>query len=139
MHTVLVVDDEKCIRDALTMALNVVAGDCRVRTAEDGEQAREILDSSTISAVITDIDMPRMNGYQLIEHVRETSGPLPVIVMTAEPEHAVARRLESLGVVRYFEKPFNVFEVVRAIRSAIASSVTGRRAKINRADEYIKT
>jgi chemosensory pili system protein ChpA (sensor histidine kinase/response regulator) len=93
---VLLVDDSLSVRKVLARRLGRLG--LVVTTAQDGEEALELLRGERFDALVTDLEMPRMNGYQLIETVRRRpeSRELPVVVITtrAGREHGdLARRL----------------------------------------------
>ncbi len=71
---------------------------CQVIHATDGRTANEFLRVGEVDLVLTDILMPEMDGMEVIRHVRETRGELPVIAMTGG-----GRRLPGLDLVRYAE------------------------------------
>ncbi len=126
MKNILVVDDNKGIRDLLSFALTALLKDCEVRTAENGARAAEILASSPINAIMTDLSMPVMDGYQLIEWVRARSLRIPIIAMTGEADADARKRLASLGIERCFEKPFDLYDAVHQIESALGLSESVR-------------
>jgi chemosensory pili system protein ChpA (sensor histidine kinase/response regulator) len=102
---VLLVDDSLSVRKVLARRLGRLG--LEVTTAQDGEEALELLREERFDALVTDLEMPRMNGYQLIETVRRRpeTRELPVVVITtrAGREHGdLARRL---GADRYLTKP----------------------------------
>jgi chemosensory pili system protein ChpA (sensor histidine kinase/response regulator) len=102
---VLLVDDSLSVRKVLARRLGRLG--LQVTTAQDGEEALELLREERFDALVTDLEMPRMNGYQLIETVRRRpeTRELPVVVITtrAGREHGdLARRL---GADRYLTKP----------------------------------
>jgi len=103
---VLVVDDDGGIRKSLEELLELDG--CRVETARDGEEALETLARGEFDAVLSDVVMPRMDGYELYKAIRERYPRLPVLMMTAfhyDKDHIIKRsRLDGLsGVI--FKKP----------------------------------
>ena len=103
---ILVVDDDGGIRRSLTEILEIDG--CKVDSASDGEEALEKLAAGRYDAVVTDVVMPKMDGYDLYMAVRERWPELPVLMMTAfhyDKDHIIKRsRLEGLsGVI--FKKP----------------------------------
>lgn len=119
MKTVLVVDDSKCIRDLLSFTLTAHLTDCAVLTAENGAKAVELFDASPVDAIMTDLSMPVMNGFQLMEHIRSRSSAIPIIAMTAEVRPDIDERLKSFGVLRCLEKPFDMFDVMQEMASVL--------------------
>jgi PAS domain S-box-containing protein len=103
---VLVVDDDGGIRRTLAELLE--AEGCRVDSAGDGAEALERIEKGDIDVVLTDVVMPRMDGYELFTTVRERWPALPILMMTAfhyDKDHIIKRsRLKGLeGVI--FKKP----------------------------------
>lgn len=124
MKTVLVVDDNKCVRDVLSLAIeSLLEEDIVIRTAENGAIAAEIFDTAPVSAVMTDLSMPVMDGYELVKHVRNRSGSVPVIVLTGQTGPEVKARLRPLGVAACLEKPFDIQKAVQELASALGLSV----------------
>jgi CheY-like chemotaxis protein len=119
MKTILVVDDEECIRDVLSIALTAKLSECTIRTAENGAKAAQIFDSSRVNVIVTDLSMPIMDGYQLMEHVRRKSSSLPVFAMTGHAGRDVELRLKTFGVARCFQKPFDLYDFVNEIASVL--------------------
>ena len=129
--SILLVDDSVSIRKFVGQMLEKAGFD--VLTAVDGHDAIQQLTDQTVDAVITDLEMPRMNGYALIEDLRRRSATrdVPVIVLTtrAGAKHvSLARRL---GVRHYVAKPVEEQSFIRLVRSvttapAAAVSVSGR-------------
>jgi CheY-like chemotaxis protein len=122
MKNILVVDDNKCIRDLLVMVVNAFLKDCSVHLAENGSAAAAIFDATPLHAIVTDLSMPVMDGFQFIQYVRRRSSDMPIIAMTADPGPYVVQRLKVFGVERCLEKPFDVRYAAQQIASALESS-----------------
>lgn len=121
MKNILVVDDNKCIRDVVSLIVDSFFGGCSVYTAENGAQGARLFDSLPIDVVVTDLSMPVMDGYQFIEYIRGKFSRVPIIVMTADPLRGVEARLKSFGVQRCLEKPFDVKVAAEEIAAALES------------------
>lgn len=119
MKTLLLVDDNKAIRDLLSFALAGFLKDCVIKTAQNGAEAVRILDSFPVDAVLTDISMPVMDGYRLMEEIRSRSLRTPIMVMTGEATASVHDRIKALGAVCCFEKPFDLYRSARKIASVL--------------------
>jgi CheY-like chemotaxis protein len=126
MHTpqpVLIVDDEKDIRDLLRFAL--IADGYEVMTATNGVEAMESIHQSAPGAILLDLMMPRMSGYDVLDALRERGwlAQMPVVIMTArnldETDH---ERLEGVRAI-YQKGQTDVTELVKAVRSVASSSV----------------
>src|SRR6476661_4314210 len=85
MRTVLVVDDERDVRLSIRMLLEFYG--YRVIEAANGAEALELLAQSTVSFVITDLHMPRMNGIEFLREVRTTAGVRPRVVAMSGVVH----------------------------------------------------
>ena len=111
---VLLIDDSKVMRKS---ALKMLGGDFDVVVAEDGEQGWQMIqDDSRIQVVFTDLNMPKMNGYQLLERVRTASDEgirnLPVIVVTgAENDDEAKEKALEQGATDFITKPFNTTDL----------------------------
>lgn len=102
------VDDEKMILRLATEALKTHDGGYKVLTALNGKQAIQILNSSNVDLVLTDLKMPVMDGYELLSYMSRNHGNIPSIVMTGFGSPEIARQLKHKGVVHYIEKPFEI-------------------------------
>ena len=117
---VLVVDDDGGVRRSLTEIL-AIAG-CSVDAAVDGVEAMERLEAGRYDAVISDVVMPRMDGYELYMEIRKRWPELPVLMMTAfhyDKDHIIKRsRMEGLsGVI--FKKPVDPARLLETLHETI--------------------
>src|SRR5512141_599390 len=109
----LVVDDSPAMRKQLSYALQRVVG-MDATEAEDGADAWRKLASGTYDIVLTDINMPLMDGLKLVALIRG-GGPhqrVPVVVITTESAEADRRRAMTLGASAYLVKPVQAQQVV---------------------------
>ncbi len=90
------------------MSLALRAKGHKVVTAADGMEALELLVSSDVDLLVTDLNMPNMDGYELIRAVRENPSysALPVIILSSEDGEEDIRRGMELGANSYLVKPF---------------------------------
>jgi two-component system chemotaxis response regulator CheY len=118
--TVLTIDDSRTMREMLSMAL-VQAG-YRVLQAVDGVEGLEILQSQGADVVITDINMPRLDGFGVIEGVRANPDHrgTPILVLTTESDVAKKERARQAGATGWIVKPFNPVKLVDAVRRVAA-------------------
>ncbi len=115
--TILTVDDSRTLRDMLRLALSG-AGHTVIQ-ADDGVHGVEVLDKAgLVDVIITDINMPRMDGYGFIEHVRRgtTNKMTPILVLTTESEPAKKMRARDAGATGWIVKPFDPDKLLAAIR-----------------------
>ena len=113
---VLTVDNSKTMRDMLRMAL-VDAGHTVVQ-ADDGQHGVEVLEANPdVDVIVTDINMPRMDGYAFIEHVRaaDRNHATPILVLTTESEPAKKQRAREAGATGWIVKPFDPQKLAAAI------------------------
>ena len=82
MKRALVVDDDEVFCSHLAEALDRCVQNCCIVTAGNGKEAKKIMESSRIDFVITDLNMPGMNGYDFIAHARENYPDMPIMAMT---------------------------------------------------------
>jgi two-component system chemotaxis response regulator CheY len=118
--TILTVDDSRTMRDMLKLAL-VQAG-FEVVQAEDGLHGREGLDTERPDVIVTDINMPRMDGFGFIEGVRgdERNRAIPILVLTTESDTDKKMRARKAGATGWIVKPFDPVKLVEAIRRVAA-------------------
>ena len=120
--TVLTIDDSRTMREMLNYAL-VEAG-YTVLQAVDGVDGLEVLQAKgdEIDVVITDINMPRMDGFGVIEGVRADPNhrATPILVLTTESDAAKKERARSAGATGWIVKPFNPVKLVEAVRRVAA-------------------
>lgn len=115
--TILTVDDSRTMRDMLKLALTD-AGHTVIQ-AEDGVHGVEVLaQADNVDVIITDINMPRMDGYGFIDHVRKDpkNRGIPILVLTTESEPAKKQRARDAGATGWIVKPFDPVKLVAAIR-----------------------
>jgi two-component system, cell cycle response regulator len=112
---VLIADDSKIVRVTIS---KILAADFDLVVAEDGEEAwQKIKEDDGIQVVFTDLGMPKLDGYGLIERIRQSDNEgirnQPVIVITgAAEEEEVRRKVFELGATDFITKPFNSTEVI---------------------------
>ena len=114
--SVLIVDDDMMTRQTLSMAL---ADDYVTFTAKDGENALAVLAEEDIDIVLSDLDMPGINGIDLLERINASDNPTPVIIITAREEETDAVLGLELGADDYVIKPFRMRELVSRIKATL--------------------
>ena len=120
---VMIVDDSSTVRQQLTRALT--AGGFSVLEAFDGQDAFEKLTVDPgVSLIVCDINMPRMNGLELLEQLRGVvgAGAIPVIMLTTEGHPELVQRAKQLGARGWIVKPFKPDLLVAAVRKLTGAS-----------------
>jgi two-component system chemotaxis response regulator CheY len=114
--TILTVDDSRTIRDLLRMALS--ESGYRVVQAVDGVDGLETLQTEQPDAIITDINMPRLDGFGFIEEVRrdERLRATPILILTTESDQEMKDRARRLGATGWIVKPFNPEKLTASLR-----------------------
>ncbi len=115
----LVVDDSAAMRKQLAFALQRVMG-IHATEATDGADAWRKLSTGVYDVVLTDINMPLMDGLKLISLIRQSGGAhqqVPIVVITTEGAVEDRRRAMDLGASAYLVKPVQSQQVVEALRS----------------------
>ncbi|MCX7559769.1 response regulator [Sulfitobacter sp. F26204] len=113
---ILAVDDSRTMREMIKLAL-LPAG-FRVHTADDGLHGIEVLDGIAPDAIITDINMPRMDGFDFIDAVRkqENYRVTPILVLTTEAAPELKARARAAGATGWIVKPFDPVKLIKALQ-----------------------
>ncbi|MDA8099858.1 MAG: response regulator [Nitrospiraceae bacterium] len=119
MKNILIVDDNKDILAVLAADLNRCLKGCMIMTAQSGREGADILSRVPVDLVVTDLDMPTMNGYQFIKEARIRRPEVSVCVMTGLDCREAAEQLLPLGPSRMIEKPFHVERLATVIREEL--------------------
>jgi DNA-binding response OmpR family regulator len=122
--TILVVDDEEMLRNLLSKILEKEG--YRVLLAESGQKAMEVLADDSVDIVLTDVKMPRMDGFEFLKTVKREYSQTGVIVMTAFGDAYTVRDALLLGADEYITKPFKSFEIVMVVERAYWRMVSSR-------------
>ncbi|MBC2665603.1 response regulator [Novosphingobium flavum] len=116
MTRILTVDDSASMRALLNHALSTSGFD--VAQADDGQSALEWLQLNEVDVVITDINMPRLDGFGLIEALRGGTRhrDRPILVLTTESSDEKKNRARQMGATGWIVKPFDAAKLVAAVR-----------------------
>jgi DNA-binding NtrC family response regulator len=115
LHTVLVVDDERSVRDALRMILEP---QFRVMTADRGTVALRILERERVSVMTLDLRMPGWSGAETLLEVREVNCDVEVVMVTAYSSYGEAMRAIRLSAFDLVSKPFEATRMLDTVRRA---------------------
>jgi CheY-like chemotaxis protein len=116
----LVVDDDEPIRTLLSKIVESAGFD--VETAKDGREAIAAIDADGYDIILLDLMMPRVDGYQVLDHLRQEHPDLIpcTIVATAIPERDL-RRQSITGVFKVHSKPFDIARLISDLRECAAA------------------
>lgn len=115
--TILVVDDSVTVRQQVSLALKQAG--FVVTEAADGQEGLSIIEANrNIDMVVCDVSMPRMNGLEMVEAVRQRPEhrALPILMLTTEGQPAMIRRAKEAGAVGWIVKPFNATHLVQTAK-----------------------
>ena len=118
----LTVDDSSSVRKLVEFTLK--AKGFEVGSAEDGQAALELIAKEDFDAVILDINMPRMNGLEFLQKIRENDAfaSIPVIMLTTEGQDEDKDKAIALGATAYIVKPFKPTQLLALIEKIFPSS-----------------
>ena len=109
-YNILIVDDSNTMRKVIVKALIISGfelGDCL--EAGNGQEALIVLDSHWVDLILTDLNMPVMDGWEMVHHIKDnpTLAEIPVVLITTEGSETRLRELYELGIKDYIQKPFH--------------------------------
>ncbi len=119
--TVLVVDDDASVRSLLSYVVRHHLADYEIVVAADGAEALDYLTERAIELVITDHEMPRLSGLELVQIVKARTPELPVILISGDLLHDIEQQAQDCGVDFFLPKPFLVAQL-----TLILDAVCGR-------------
>ena len=127
---VLLVEDDRVLREALADTLDL--GGFAFRAVDSAEQALKVVHEEPFNLVISDVNMPGMDGHQLLAQLRRQQPHLPVLLMTAHA--AVERAVEAIrqGAVDYLVKPFEPKALLNLVQRHAAGRVTDEEGPVAR-------
>lgn len=120
MFRILVVEDDKNARKLMTTVL--AQNNYEPISAVDGIDALEIMDHQHIDLIITDIMMPRMDGFELVQTLREGSSNIPILIITAKEAIQDKKRGFRIGTDDYMVKPIDEEEMILRVSALLRRS-----------------
>lgn len=114
---ILVVDDEDGVADLLVDALTL--GGFRARRARDGQEALRLLREIAPDVILLDVNMPGLNGFEVLERIRAKGDDTPVLFLTARHEREDTTRGFVLGADDYITKPFGLEELLLRVKAIL--------------------
>ncbi|NOQ30771.1 MAG: response regulator [Helicobacteraceae bacterium] len=118
-YSVLYVEDDKATRDSATEYLNRITKE--VFSASNGEVALECWQSKHPDIIITDINMPKLNGIQMSKIIRESDSTTPIIIATAHDDKEYLIEAVELQLIKYIIKPITTEKLLNALTLATAT------------------
>ncbi len=128
MFRILVVEDDRSLNKMICSKLS--REEYMTFSAYDGEEAITIMDTEHIDLIVTDIMMPKMDGYELIKLLRSTSYFLPVLIITAKDQIEDMEKAFSAGTDDYMIKPINLKEMVLRVKALLRRAQLENEKKI---------
>jgi len=123
MATALVVEDSPTMRQLIVFALRRIRG-LEVLEADDGVDALRKMAASKLDIILTDINMPIMDGLKLVKRVRsdEALKAIPIIIITTEGAEEDRQRALALGANAYITKPIQAPQVIAKVKELLKIS-----------------
>jgi CheY-like chemotaxis protein len=128
MDKVLIVDDDLKFQRILRARLQKHKDKFEIILANNGAEAIKVLQQNSISVVVTDIQMPKVDGLELLTHIKESYPKIPCFVMTAYGTAEIKEKL-SKSTLRIFNKPFRIDELADAVIQVLQQDAPGGTLK----------
>ncbi|HID02977.1 MAG TPA: response regulator [Desulfobacterales bacterium] len=129
MKTVLIVDDDESFLHSLIDGFKAYEDKFTISTAGDGVEAVAVLKEQEINLVLTDLKMPRMDGFELVAHIGNNYQDIPIIIMTAFGTPEMEENLREMGTFQYIEKPIDfkvlVDKIIQGLKGPSKGFITG--------------
>ena len=135
--TILLVEDEDVLRGVFAEALQHEGH--RIIEAANGQDALEIALGSRVDLVLTDLMMPRMNGWRLLSSLRERKLDVPVVIITGYMSEEGQEVLNSKDIAGYLVKPINLEELIRMVERVFAPPETDAKPRVLAVDDEEET
>ena len=119
---ILIVDDEEDLTWSIARSLRKESEQLEIICVNSGEEALEVLKRFNLDLIISDIRMPGMDGFELLDYVKKTHPSLQVIIMTAWDENEVKKMIDLQSGIFYIEKPFDITKLKQIIYQAVTKS-----------------
>lgn len=119
MKTVMVVDDSRAVRESLKYFLNEEG--YSVLEGQDGQEGLDLLKDNKADLIMTDVNMPVMDGLTMISKVRETDKHkfTPILVLTTESQQSVMDKGREIGATGWIVKPFDNEKVSKVLKKVL--------------------
>jgi YesN/AraC family two-component response regulator len=120
--SLLIVEDDKAARDIIANMVGLEFPDYTILTANNGIEGFELFKQYTPDIVITDVNLPLMDGVELARKIRVLNGNATYIVLTAYSDQTIFDKFKDIGVCAYPLKPINFDELFAAIEKCSIES-----------------
>ncbi|WP_455224403.1 response regulator transcription factor [Granulicatella sp.] len=120
MFSILVCEDDFAIKTMISTKFK--QENYSVYTAQNGQEALNLMEKQQIDLVISDIMMPEMDGYEFVQTLRETKHTLPILIITAKSQLESLEEAFKLGVDDYMVKPLRLEELVLRVKALLRRS-----------------
>ncbi len=114
---ILIVDDSDYMRESVNLAVSLL--DLETISAVDGKEALETFKKTKPELIITDINMPEMDGLTLITEIRKIDTDIPIIVLTTESEDDMQKKAMNLGADAWIVKPFKGKQLLAMVKELL--------------------
>lgn len=120
MTTVLIVDDHPALRLVLKTHLLQVLGITSIIEADNGQSAIQLVKDANPGLVILDIDIPKINGLDVIPRIRSIQADIRILVVSGQDQAVFAPRVKATGANGYVSKVQEIPEIVRCVEAILA-------------------
>ena len=120
--SLLIVEDDKSARDIIASMVSLEYPGCTIYTANNGIEGLELFRQYTPDIVLTDVNLPVMDGVELARKIRVINGNATYIVLTAYSDQTVFDKFQDIGVCAYLLKPIDFTELFAALEKCVIES-----------------
>ena len=132
MFNILVVEDDKNLRKLITTCL--MKNHYNTYEAINGEEALEVLDRNYIDLIVSDVMMPKMDGFELIKELRECDYKVPILIITAKSDIQDKKQGFLLGADDYMVNPIDIEELILRVQVLLKRSKSANEKRIQIGD-----
>lgn len=132
MFNILIVEDDKNLKKLIVTCLK--KNNYNTYEATNGIEALDVLDQNYIDLIISDVMMPKMDGFQLIQELRNSKYKTPILLITAKSDIKDKKQGFLLGADDYMVKPINMEELILRVQVLLRRSQSANERKIRIGD-----